>query len=192
MARIFVHRQQVGRGDNVVFKLNKVMEIFKPSAAWAFTAWLLQLLEQRHAATHTRYRELVEVLRHGAEGKRLASVRDASGICRKRAQRMLCATHIGMTALFLLLLSLMIGTLDAVLEADWLKLFGAPANMLRLLLVIPAAVLVIMDNMMRRKRLDTGLGGLHGRTQGGAGQQVPERRARERHAAGALPRPRSA
>lgn len=181
-----------GKGENVVFQLKKVMAALKPSAALALTAWLLQLLEQRHAATHTRYRELVDALRHGAEGQRRATIGDDSGIHRKPAKRMLCATHIGMTAVFLLLLSLMIGTLDAVLEADWPKLFGAPANMLRLLLVVPAAILVLIENTMRKKRLGAAPAAFHGQRQAGAGQHVPERRRRERHAGSALLLPRSA
>lgn len=179
----------LGEGDKVVFKLKKVMELIGPAAALAFAAWLLQLLEQRHAAAHTRYRELVKALRSGAEGKRRDLIEDDTGIGRKRASPVLCATHAGMTAVFLLLLSLMISTLDAVLEADWPKLFGAPVNMLRLLLVIPAAILVLMENTMSKKRLGaapTEPGEFHGQPQAGAGQHLPERRTRERHAGSAL------
>ena len=142
----------------MAFKLKKVMEMVGPSAALAFAAWLLQLLEQRHAATQTRYRELIDAFRNGADGRSGVIMKDDIDAYRQRTRSMFCATRIGMTAGFLLLLSLMIGTPDAVLEADWPKLFGAPANMLRLLLVIPAAVLVIAENAMTRKRQGAGLG----------------------------------
>ncbi|XYJ12005.1 hypothetical protein ACSUZJ_08445 [Telluria sp. B2] len=154
------------------FKLKKMMEMVGPSAALAYAAWrLMQLLEQRHDAACTRYRELVEAFRQGAAGD--------IGLCRTRTMHVLNATNIGMMAAFLLLLSLTISTLDAVFKADWLKLFGAPLNMLRLLLVIPAAILVIVDNTMTRKRQGAGLGDLGGRNgqqQAGAPLHSPERR----------------
>lgn len=163
----------LGKGDEVDFTLKKMMEAVGPSAALAFASWrLLQLLEQRHDAAYTRYRELVQAFREGAAGKRLDLSEDEIGICRKRLMHMLDATNIGMMAAFLLLLSLTISTLDAVFKADWLKLFGAPSNMLRLLLVIPAALLVLMDNMLTKKRLEA--------ERGGPAQHIPERRARER------------
>ena len=158
------------------FKLKKMMEMVGPSAVLAYAAWrLMQLLEQRHDAACTRYRELVEAFRKGAAGKR----RDL-GICRKRAVHVLNATNIGVMAAFLLLLSLTISTLDAVFKADWLKLFGAPLNMLRLLLVIPAAILVIADRMLAQKRREAELDGFSCRQQAGPAQHIPERRTRER------------
>lgn len=134
----------MGRGDEVDSKVKKVFEAIGPSAALVFAAWqFLQLLERRHDAARARYRSLVAAFGHRRE--------ETDGMPRGRASALLCATHIGMTAAFLLLLSLMISTLDAVSKADWLKLFGAPASMLRLLLVIPAAILLIIDNTLARK-----------------------------------------
>lgn len=171
------------RGGSVVFKWNKVMEVCKPSAALACVAWLLQSLEQRHAVAHTRYRERLAAFRKDAQGKRRDLIGNDTCPCRKRVGPMLGATQIGMTAVFLLLLSLMISTLDAVFKADWLKLFGAPANMLRLLLLIPAAILVIMENPMSKKRRNAALADLDafkGQAQAGTARQVPERRTRAR------------
>lgn len=162
------------RGGSVVFKVNKVMEAFKPMAALACVAWLLQSLEQRHAATHSCYREQLDAFRRGRD-----VVKDNIGGCRKHVSPLLCATRIGMMAAFLLLLSLTISTLDAVYKADWLKLFGAPANMLRLLLLVPAAILVIMENMTNKKRRDTELAAFRPQAQAGPAQ-LPERRRRER------------
>lgn len=134
------------RGDEVDGKVKNVFEALGASAALVFAAWqFLQLLERRHDAVRTRYRSLLDAFREILE--------EQNGMDRPRAASMLCATHIGMTAAFLLLLSLMISTLDTVFKADWLKLFGAPASMLRLLLLIPAAILLIMENTLARKTL---------------------------------------
>lgn len=131
------------RGDEVDCKVKNVFEAVGASAALVFAAWqFLQLLERRREAARTRYRSLVDAFR--------AIVKEQNG---KRAASIRCATRIGVTAAFLLLLSLMIGTLDAVFKADWLKLFGTPASILRLLLVIPAAILLIMENTLARKTL---------------------------------------
>lgn len=134
----------MGKGDEVDCKVKQVFEAVGPSAALVFAAWqFLHLLERRHAAVRAHYRGLVD-----AFGKLLEK---NDGLSRGGATPMRCATRIGMTAAFLLLLSLMISTLDAVARADWLKLFGAPAGMLRLLLVIPAAILLIMESTVGRK-----------------------------------------
>lgn len=136
----------MGKGDDVDSKVKKVFEAVGPSAALVFAAWqFLQLLERRHDAARARYRSLVAAFGHRRE--------ETEGMARGRANSLLCATRIGMAAAFLLLLSLMISTLDAVSRADWLRLFGAPASMLRLLLVIPAAILLIIDNTLARKSL---------------------------------------
>lgn len=134
----------MGGGDEVNSKVKKVFEAVGPSAALVFAAWQsLQLLERRHDAARARYRNLVAAFGQPVEEK--------DGMARGRASSLLCATRIGMTAAFVLLLSLMISTLDAVSKADWLKLFGAPISMLRLLLVIPAAILLIMESTLARK-----------------------------------------
>lgn len=127
-------------------KVKKVFEAMGPSAALVFAAWqFLQLLERRYELAHTRYRSLVDAFRD--------ILKEQNGMGGRRVTSMRCATHIGMTAAFVLLLSLMISTLDAVFKADWLKLFGAPASMLRLLLVIPAAILLIMESALTREPL---------------------------------------
>jgi hypothetical protein len=139
----------------VDFQLKEVMEAVGPSAALAFAGWLfLQLLQQRYSAAYTRYRELVDSFRTGAEGKRREVIKDEILIYRRRVIYMMHSTNIGMAAAILLLLSLVISGLHAIFKLDWLKYIGAPAIIVGLLLVIPAALLVIKENMMIKEPIE--------------------------------------
>jgi len=149
----------------VDFKWTKIMEAVGPSAALAFAAWLLQqMLEQRYGAARARYCGLVDTLRTGMKGKRREVVREEIDICHKRAMVMLHATRIGMAAAILLLLSLIISALDTALKADWLKILGAPGIMLGLVLAVPAALFVALENMLIKKARNAALA--HGHHQG--------------------------
>ena len=143
------------------FKLKEVMDAVGPSAALAFAAWLfLQLLQQRYSAAYTRYRDMVDAFRDGMEGKRREVVKEEIDIYRRRVLCMLQATNIGMAAAILLLVGLVTNGLDAVFKIDWLKYIGAPAILLGLLLVIPAAIMVVRENMMIRKPIEAELADL--------------------------------
>jgi hypothetical protein len=73
---------------------------------------------------------------------------------------MMYATNIGMTAALLLLLSLVISGLNAMLKLDWLKYIGAPSILLGLLLLIPAAILLIRENLLIKKPIEAELADL--------------------------------
>lgn len=136
------------------------MEAVGPSAALALAAWLLQhLLEQRYCAARARYRGLVDALRADSEAKRREVIREDIDIGHKRAMLMLHATRIGMAAAILLLLSLIISALDTALKADWLKFLGAPGIMLGLVLALPAALLVALENVLIKKTRNAALAG---------------------------------
>jgi len=145
----------------VDFKLKEVMEAIGPSAALAFAAWLfLQLLQQRYSAAYTRYRDMIDAMRNGADGKRRDAMTEEVGIYHQRVVYMLHATNIGMVAAIMLLLSLVTNGLDAVFKLDWLKYIGAPLVLLGLLLVIPAAILVIRENLLIKKPIEAELADL--------------------------------
>lgn len=152
------------------------MEAVGPSAALALAAWLLQhLLEQRYCTARARYRGLVDALRADPKGKRREVIREDIDISHKRAMLMLHATRIGMAAAILLLLFLIISALDTALKADWLKLLGAPGIMLGLVLALPAALFVALENVLIKKTRNAALAGtaaldsqlqVHGQHQG--------------------------
>jgi hypothetical protein len=145
----------------VDFELKDVMDAVGPSAALAFAAWLfLQLLQQRYSAAYSRYRELVNLFRQDAQGRRREIIKEEIDIYKKRVMYMMYATNIGMTAAILLLLSLVISGLNAMVKLDWLKYIGAPSILLGLLLVIPAAILVIRENLLIRKPIEAELADL--------------------------------
>jgi len=127
------------------------MEAVGPAAALAFAAWLLQhMLEQRYCAARARYRDLIDALRTVTEGKRREVIREEIDMCHRRAMVMLHATRIGIAAA-ILLLSLIISALDTALKADWLKILGAPGIMFGLVLALPAALFVVLENVLRKK-----------------------------------------
>jgi len=135
------------------------MEAVGPAAALAFAAWLLQhMLEQRYCAARARYRDLVDALGMSTEGKRREVIREEIDMCHRRAMIMLHATRIGMAAA-ILLLSLIISALDTALKADWLKILGAPGIMFGLVLALPAALFVVLENVLRKKPGHAALGG---------------------------------
>ena len=141
------------------FKWKKIMEAVGPAAALAFAAWLLQhMLEQRYCAARARYRDLVDALGMSTEGKRREVIREEIDMCHRRAMIMLHATRIGMAAA-ILLLSLIISALDTALKADWLKILGAPGIMFGLVLALPAALFVVLENVLRKKPGHAALGG---------------------------------
>jgi hypothetical protein len=145
----------------VDFELKEVMDAVGPSAALAFAAWLfLQLLQQRYSAAYSRYRELVDLFRNNTQGKRREVIKEEIEIYQKRVVYMMYATNIGMTAAILLLLSLFISGLNAMIKVDWLKYIGAPSILLGLLLVIPAAILVIRENQLIKKPIEAELADL--------------------------------
>jgi hypothetical protein len=84
-------------------------------------------------------------------------------------------------------LSLVATGLDAILKTEWLKYIGAPGILLGLLLVVPAAVLVIRENLLIKKPIEAELADLeefNGQPEAGPSRESPERRARERANAG--------
>jgi hypothetical protein len=163
----------------VDFQLKEVMDAVGPSAALAFAAWLfLQLLQQRYSAAYARYRELVDAFRTGTEGKRREVLKEEIDIYRQRVKYMLHSTNIGMVAAILLLLALVVNGLDAMLKLDWLKYIGAPAILLGLLLVIPAAIMIIKENMMIKRPIDMELADLkefNGQPEAGQSRDGAER-----------------
>lgn len=137
------------------FELKDVMGAVGPSAALVFAAWLfLQLLQQRYTAAYTRYRELIEAFRGDLNGKRREVIQEEIDVYYKRVKTMMYATNLGMVAAICLLLSLASSGLDAMFKLDWLKYIGGPGIVLGLLLVVPAAIMVIMENMMIKKPID--------------------------------------
>ena len=142
------------------FKWKKIMEAVGLAAALAFAAWLLQhMLEQRYCAARARYRGLIDTLRTSTQGKRREVIRTDIDMCHRRVMLMLHATHIGMAAAILLLLSLIISALDTALKADWLKILGAPGIMFGLVLALPAALFVMLENVLRKKPGNAALAG---------------------------------
>ena len=168
----------------VDFELKEVMEAVGPSAALAFAAWLfLQLLQQRYSAAYTRYRELVDAYRTGLEGKRREIVKEEIEIYRKRVFYMMHSANIGTVAAMLLLAALVCSGLNAVFKLDWLKFIGAPCIILGLLLVIPAAAIIIVENLMIRRPIEAELADLedfNGQPEAGPARGSAERRARPR------------
>lgn len=140
------------------FELKDVMGAVGPSAALVFAAWLfLQLLQQRYTAAYTRYRELVESFRGDLQGKRRDVIKKEIHVYHKRVKIMLYATNLGLVGAICLLLSLASSGLDAMFKLDWLKYIGGPGIVLGLLLVVPAAIMMIIENMMIKQPIDAEL-----------------------------------
>jgi len=140
------------------FRLKDVMEAVGPSAALAFAAWLfLQLLQQRYTAAYTRYRELVDSVRNGLDGKRRDVVKGEILLYRKRVLYMLFGTNLGMVAAILLLLALVSSGLDAVFKLDWLKYVGATGIIVGLLLVVVCCFVVIVENTLIKQPIEAEL-----------------------------------
>ncbi|MDB5995592.1 MAG: hypothetical protein JWP42_2728, partial [Pseudomonas sp.] len=104
--------------------------------------------------------ELVNSFRQDAQGRRREVIKEEIDIYKKRVMYMMYATNIGMTAAILLLLSLVISGLNAMVKLDWLKYIGGPSILIGLLLVIPAAILVIWENMLIKRPIEAELADL--------------------------------
>ena len=131
------------------FELKDILDAVGPTASIVFASWIfMSLLQQRYSSAYDRYRELVNSYREGLEGKRKEIIKDQILLYRRRIRYMRYATNLGLCAAILLILSLMLGATESMGGPDFIKYVGAACVFAGLLLVIAAAVLVMIENLM--------------------------------------------
>jgi Protein of unknown function (DUF2721) len=147
------------------FKLKDVLEAIGPTASLIFAAWIfLTFLQQRYSAAYERYRSLIQEYRsdHLNEPRR-ASIKSQILLYKRRCQHMKLATNLGAYAAICLILTLICGALNAMVETlDFLKYVGTASALLGLLLVIAAAILVITENTLIQRAIDSELSDIPG------------------------------
>lgn len=141
-----------------VFSLKDVLEVVGTTASLVFASWLfLSLLQQRYSSGFDRYRELVEMYRKGLEGPRKQVVREQILLYKVRIRYMRYSTNLGLGAAVLLILSLMMGALEAMVGGDLVKYAGTVCVLLGLAMVIVAALLMAAENLLIVKAIDSEL-----------------------------------
>ncbi len=143
------------------FQLKDVLSAIGPSASIVFAAWIfMSFLQNRYSAAFQLYRHLIEKIRSGDQpDHREANVRDQVLLFKRRVELMRLATNLGLIAAILLILTLIGGALDVMFPAlqeplAWASTLSAIGG---LLVVIVAAILVIVENSIIQRAVDTEL-----------------------------------
>lgn len=142
------------------FNLKDVLSAIGPAASIVFAAWIFMgFLQQRYTAAHERYRSLISQYRNGdSSGDRHGNIKDQVKIYKRRFELMKTATNIGLMAAILLISALIAGALDVVFPGfSPLKYVGTGCALAGLALVIVGAVLVIMENSIIQRAIDSEL-----------------------------------
>jgi hypothetical protein len=140
------------------FDLKDVLTTVGPTTGLIFASWLfLQYLNQRYVSAHDRYRALIAEYRQGdGQNPRRHSLMDQIRLYRRRCDEMRWATNIGLLAAMLLIVGLLAAFLQLVSKSlDFLKFVSVGASVLGLLLVIGAAALVMVENMLLKRAIES-------------------------------------
>jgi hypothetical protein len=95
--------------------------------------------------------------RKGLEGPRKQVVREQILLYKVRIRYMRYSTNLGLGAAVLLILSLMMGALEAMVGGDLVKYAGTVCVLLGLAMVIVAALLMAAENLLIVKAIDSEL-----------------------------------
>jgi hypothetical protein len=148
------------------FDLKDVLDAVGPTASMVFASWIfMTLLQQRYSSGYDRYRSLVESYRQGLEGDRKRVIKGQILLYKRRIAYMRYATNLGLIAAILLIVSLLMGALEAMSDLPGVKYVGAACTIAGLLLVIAAAVLVMLQNLLLVHAIDGELADLADFTQ---------------------------
>ncbi len=133
------------------FDIQQVLQVIGPTASLLFAAWIfLQYLNQRFTESVERLRDLAENLRQATkEDRRRASVVEQIKLYQRRCVLMRWATHTGLVAAVLLLITLTLAAIVTVFHGP--SAFGVVAVVcawVGLTLVVAATVLVVRENML--------------------------------------------
>jgi Protein of unknown function (DUF2721) len=142
------------------FKLKDVLDAIGPTAALVFAAWIfLSFLQQRYVAAYDRYRLLIRDYREAQQAEqRRQNIKDQILLYKRRCQQMRIATNLGVIAALFLLLTLVLGAVNAMFpNLDFLKYPGAASAVIGLCLVIVSAVIVIMENTLIQHAIESEL-----------------------------------
>jgi hypothetical protein len=151
--------------EQVDFQFKDVLEAVGPTAGLVFASWIfLSVLQQRYVSAYERYRALVSEYREkDPEGQRRRSLETQIRNYKRRCECMKRATNVGVVAAILLILTLVAGALNVMLpELGFIKYAGAACALLGLLLVIVGAVMVILENGLLQRSIDSELSDLSG------------------------------
>ena len=148
---------------SITFDLKDVLQAVGPTASLIFAAWIfLSYLEQRYSAAYERYRALVAEFReHAKQDQRSQSLVKQIMELKVRCQQMRLATHLGLIAAILLIISIICGALNAIDEhITAFRLLSAGTAILGLTLIIWAAVLVMIENWRLQRAIEIELSDL--------------------------------
>lgn len=137
--------------------LESVLKATGPNAAIIFAAWIFMgFLQQRYDAAVDRYRGAVGDVRstdHSSE--RADNLKDQVLRYRRRCQLMARATLVGLISAILLILSLILGAIDAIVpNVSIVAVSGTACLIAGFALVITAACIVIAEGRIVDAQLD--------------------------------------
>ena len=142
------------------FDLANVLKVVGPNSALIFAAWIFMgFLQQRYIAALDRYRSLISSYRDGGLNEtRAQNVSDQILLYKVRCELMRKATNLGLIAAILLILTLIGGAIDAIFKsAAPVKYMSTMCALGGLALIILAAVLVIKENTIIQRAIDSEL-----------------------------------
>jgi len=143
------------------FELKDVLTAIGPTASIVFAAWIFMgFLQQRYTAAYGLYRSLIEDCRNGRlSAERRGNIKDQVMLYKRRCELMKVATNLGLAAAILLITTLIAATVNSVFSqlSPLLRWLGAGCAVAGLGLVIVAAALVIVENSIIQRALDSEL-----------------------------------
>lgn len=145
------------------FELKDVLSAVGPAASLVFAAWIfLQLLNSRYVSSYDRYRTLTgeyrEMQDDNWDDARRNSVREQILLYKKRCEQMRLALNMGLIAAMLVILGLITGAIQiAFTQLTFLKPVSLGCIVLGLGMVLPAAIIVLIENLEVKAALDSEL-----------------------------------
>lgn len=140
------------------FQLKDFLAAIGPSTGLIFASWIFMgFLQQRYVSAFERYRILLKDVREDHITKdRMNNIKDQALVYKKRCELMKLSTNLGLIAAMFLIVTLMTGGLDVIYpHVALLQLLCTGATFIGLLLVIAAAVLVVWENNLVQRALDS-------------------------------------
>jgi hypothetical protein len=140
------------------FDLQELLKALGSNAALIFAAWIfLSFLQQRYSGAYDRYRQLIDDYRNGErDSPHSREVHRQILLYRQRCEQMRLATQLGVWAAISIIVGLLAGAISMMVgENPVLKVIGAGGVMLGLAVVVAAALLVVRENSLIERALES-------------------------------------
>ena len=142
----------------MIVDVANILKSIGPAASIIFAAWIFMgFVQQRYDAAFGQYREVIALYREDdVPDVRRTNVRDQVLAYKHRCELMARATMLGLFAAVLLITTLVAGELDIIFpHSGVLGYVSAGSALLGFLLVIAAAVVIILENRITFRQLES-------------------------------------